>query len=83
MIKLVPVRVGSHSGYKADEYPEYFVLEERRIEILEISDRWYQGESSPGDPVSDYFKVRTPEGIYLIRHDLASDEWYLCIRVAG
>lgn len=62
MIKLVPVRVESHAGFKADEYPKYFYLDNIRFEITEITDRWYQGDSNPPWPVSDYFRVETESG---------------------
>ena len=82
-MNFIPIGVGCHSGYEADEYPEYFILEEKRFEILEISDRWYQAENIPGYPVSDYFEVRTQYGVYLIRHEPAGDNWYLCISDKG
>jgi hypothetical protein len=42
-------------------------------------DRWYQGETNPEYPVSNYFKVETTNGEqYIIKHDLESGSWYLC-----
>jgi hypothetical protein len=79
MMELIPIKVECHSGYKADEYPKYFYRDDERFEIQEITDRWYQGDSDPKFPVSNYFKVKTDSGeIYLIKHDLNRDEWYLC-----
>jgi hypothetical protein len=77
-MKLIPIEVECHSGYKADEYPKYFSRDNDRIEIRQIMDRWYQGETNPEYPVSNYFKVDTTCGIYIIKHDLESDRWYLC-----
>ena len=75
---MVPVRVECHSGYRADEYPKCLILHEERYEILEILDRWYQAESGPEWPVSDYFKVNTDRGgPYLLKHELENDRWYL------
>ena len=79
MKNLIPINVQCHSGYKADEYPKCFYLDNNQIEIKEIIDRWYQGDSNPEWPVSDYFKVEVTGGNqYLIKHDLEVDMWYLC-----
>jgi len=56
---LIPIEVECHSGYKADEYPKCFHLNNDRYEIVEIPDRWYQGELDPEWPASNYFKVHT------------------------
>jgi len=77
-VKLIPIKVESYSGYKADEHPNCFYLENRRFEITEISDRWYQSDTSTGFPVSDYFKVWTDGNIKcIIKHELESDQWFL------
>lgn len=81
MKDLVKIEVKCHSGYKADEYPIFFYWENTKFEINEILDRWYQGETNPDFPASDYFKVRTPdEKIYILMHEKQSDEWYLWIK---
>lgn len=77
-MKLIPIEIECHSGYKADEYPKCFSRDNDRFEILRIADRWYQGETNPEYPVSNYFKVETLCGVYIIKHDLESDRWYLC-----
>lgn len=80
MRKLVPVKVESHSGYKADEYPESFVHEDIRFEIHEITDRWYQGDRDPDVPVADYFKVETTCGKqFLLKHEIGNDQWYVVL----
>jgi hypothetical protein len=79
MLKLVHIKVECFAGYKADEYPKYFQLDGNRFEIYEIADRWYQTTSTPENPVSNYFKVETTCGQeFIIKHDLESDEWFLC-----
>jgi hypothetical protein len=78
MIKLIPIIVECHSGYKADEYPKCFFLDNDRFEISQITDRWYQGDTNPDFHVSNYFKVETTRGEqYIIKHDHVSDRWYL------
>jgi hypothetical protein len=79
MIKQINIKVECYSGFKADEYPKFFQMENNRLEIYEITDRWYQGSNNPEFPVANYFKVETTCGQeFIIKHDLDSDEWYLC-----
>jgi hypothetical protein len=61
-MKLIPIEVECHSGYKADEYPKYFSRNNERFEISQVTDRWYQGETNQEFPVSNYFKVETTLG---------------------
>ena len=78
MKKLIPIKVECHSGFKADEYPKCFYRDNNRIEITEITDRWYQGDANPEWLVSNYFKVITADGNqYIIKHELTEDNWYL------
>jgi hypothetical protein len=39
LIKLIPIEVECHSGYKADEYPKYFLRDNDRIEIRQVKTR--------------------------------------------
>ncbi len=81
MIKLVPIEAECHSGYKADEYPKCFTWNGARFEITQVTDRWYQGNTNPEFPVSDYFRVETDSGEqYIIKHDIENDNWYLCLQ---
>ena len=63
------IRVESHSGYKADERPKAFLLDDRRLAVLDIEDRWY-------DPSANYFRVVADDGkTYLLKQDLETAEW--------
>src|SRR5262245_5230634 len=67
----LPIYVDSYSGYKANERPRQFQLDEDTFEIESVEDRWF-------DPNAEYFKVRTANGKrYLLRYDLKHDEWTL------
>lgn len=80
MIELVQIEVECYSGYKADEYPKFFIWNNNRFEIIRVTDRWNQSDTSPEFPVSNYFKVETNgEKQYIIKHDLERDKWYLCM----
>jgi len=79
MTDLIPIKVECYAGYKADEYPTCFYRDDKRFEIEEIIDRWYQGESNPEYPVSNYYKVGTTcGGRYILKHNLETDQWFLC-----
>jgi hypothetical protein len=67
----LPVYVDAYFGYKANERPRQFVLDEKIYEIVAVLDQWYQ-------PYATYFKVQTVERkIYLLRYDEETDEWTL------
>ena len=80
MSDLIPVNVQCHSGYKAEEYPEYFYWDNIRFEIKDIIDRWYQGDLNPDLPPANYFKVKTNDDkIYILKHESNSGQWFLWI----
>ena len=57
-------RVECYSGYKADERPVRFYLDDHAYEVREIEDRWY-------DPNATYFRVKADDGnLYILRHSL-------------
>lgn len=61
----------AYSGYKSNERPRQFCLDESVIGISKIEDRWY-------DPNAEYFKVRAADGkCFLLRCDSRSGEWTL------
>ncbi|HEY3370238.1 MAG TPA: DUF6504 family protein [Prolixibacteraceae bacterium] len=77
-MKLIPIKVESHSGSKADEYPTSFYWMNIQYEIKEIADRWYQAQATPESPVANYFKVRTAsKRVFVLKHEIESDQWYL------
>jgi hypothetical protein len=51
----LPIYVNAYSGYKGNERPRQFAVDEDVFEIAEVEDRWY-------DPNAEYFRVRIPEG---------------------
>ena len=57
------VQVDAHSGYKANERPLRFTLDDDTYEIAEVEDQWYSPEAL-------YFKVLTQEGQrFVLRYD--------------
>jgi hypothetical protein len=67
----LPVHVDAYSGFKANERPREFVLDEEIYEIAAVIEQWYE-------PYAMYFKVQSTEGkTYLLRYDEQADEWTL------
>ena len=65
------VTVEAYSGYRANERPQRFRLEDRSYRVEEILDRWY-------GPDSLYFKVRAEDqNYYILRYWPDLDEWSL------
>ena len=65
------ITVRSYSGYKANERPVSFELDERNVSIERIIDRWAGVES-------DYFKVLGNDGcVYLLKWNRSPDIWFL------
>ena len=65
------VTVQAYSGYKANERPQRFQLEDRHYEVLEVLDRWY-------GPESVYFKVKAgDQNYYILQYHPGQDEWSL------
>jgi hypothetical protein len=63
------IRVQCYAGHRGEEEPRAFTIGGRRVEVVEIMDRWLS-------PDQRYFKVRGGDGsLYLLRHDEATGEW--------
>ncbi len=77
MPKPLAIRVECYAGYRGEEAPRRFHLGKRAVEVQEILDRWLA-------PDYRYFKVRgDDEAIYVLRHDIAADEWELTLFHGG
>lgn len=71
------LRVECYAGHRGEEIPRRFFLGERRIEVMEIVDRWL-------DPEHRYFKVRGDDGgVYVLRYDVPKDEWEMTLFDSG
>lgn len=66
------IEVDAVPGTAAHE-PRSFLLGSRRIDVVEILDRWLSSAHS-------YFKVRTDDGaLYILRHDLPTGQWEMTL----
>ncbi len=67
------VRVACHAGYRGEETPRGFSLGDRRIEVIDVIDRWLA-------PEHRYFKLLGDDGnVYILRHDTAQQRWELTL----
>ena len=77
-MELIPIVVESYAGYKADEYPVSFYWNDKKFEIKEIIDRWYERDLTADWLDINYFKVRTTTDMQcIIKHEIEIDQWYL------
>jgi len=78
------VAVECYAGYKGEETPRAFTWQNRRSEILEVLDRWYEGGMDPIRVGHNYFKVKTAEGeIFLLRYTPRFESWTACRQVSA
>ncbi len=67
----LPIIVTGYSGYKVNERPQRFLVDEDWFDIAAVEVRTLE-------PDAEYFRVRTTEGKrYLLRYDRHNDEWTL------
>ncbi|NKE73815.1 hypothetical protein MNODULE_23985 [Nitrospiraceae bacterium HYJII51-Mn-bac16s-1-B09] len=58
---------------QGEETPTAFFMGDRRIEVVEVLDRWLA-------PDHRYFKVEGDDGaLYILRHEVVSDKWVLTL----
>ena len=63
------IRVQCYAGHRGEQEPRSFELEDRRVEVMEIVDRWLS-------PDHRYFKVQAYDGsVYILRHDELAGDW--------
>src|SRR5262245_26532151 len=67
----LPINVDAYSGYRANERPRSFSVDDTDCEIAEVEDQWRTPEAL-------FFRVRTIEGKrYVLRYDEQSHKWAL------
>lgn len=63
------IRVDCHSGYKANERPIKFWLDDRVLFVESIEDQWY-------GPDALYFRITADDGnTYVLAYNEAADAW--------
>lgn len=74
--QVLTVRVECYAGYRGDETPRRFHLGERRVQVVEVLDRWLA-------PDHRYFKVKGDDGDTYILGHVVSDRWELTLFERG
>lgn len=67
---MFPLDVDCYAGHRGEETPRRFRIGERSLSVEEVLDRWI-------GPDHRYFKVRSNDGVYILRHLPAEDLWEL------
>jgi hypothetical protein len=72
------IKVQCHSGYRTEERPLAFILNNETINIVEILDRWI--EEGIHDKIRKrYFQVKGSDGlIHKIYFIEKTKEWFIC-----
>ncbi len=69
----IDIRVSCYAGYRGEETPQRFFLQDRQIEVVKVVDRWLA-------PDHRYFKIRgDDDAIYILRHDISTEQWELIL----
>jgi len=67
------IEVECYAGYRGEETPRRLRFDDRKIEVVEVVDRWLA-------PDHRYFKLRGRDGAsYIVRHDVISAAWELVL----
>ncbi len=70
------IEVVAYSGYRGEETPKEFVLHGRKVEGIEVLNRWIEGGAGT-KTVKRYFKVKGRDrSIYKIHYDEGKKEWF-------
>jgi hypothetical protein len=71
------IEVISYSGYRGEETPRAFTAGVKKVEIIEILDRWIE-EGLNDRTRKRFFKVKGSDGlIYRIYLDEGVDTWFM------
>jgi hypothetical protein len=71
------LRVECYAGHRGEETPRRFHIGTRRIDVVEVLDRWLE-------PELRYFKVMGDDGaVYILRHDVGLATWDLTLFDSG
>ncbi len=66
---VLAIRVECYAGYRGEETPRRFWIDQRLVTVCEVLDRWLA-------PDHHYFKVAGDDrNVYIIRFDVAAGRW--------
>lgn len=68
---VLEIRIESYAGYRGEETPRRLWLGSRRVDAVQVLDRWLA-------PDHRYFKIEGDDGgTYIVRHDVVNQRWEL------
>ena len=70
------IKVIAYAGYRTEETPRAFILQNEKIVVIEIMDMWIE-EGFVNKERKRFFKVKGSDGyIHKIYHDKKTMEWF-------
>ena len=70
------ISVMAHAGYRGEEQPRSFFIEDRRIDVIKIDDQWI-GQDAEGKNRSRCFRVEGSDGsMHLLCCYEMTGDWY-------
>lgn len=71
------IEVIAYSGYKAEESPRFFFLDQEKLEVLRIVDMWIE-EGIDDRKRKRFFRVRASDGYtHTLYYDEGRGSWFL------
>ena len=65
------LRVECYAGHRGEETPRALAIGDRRVEVVEVLDRWLA-------PDHRYFKLKGDDGdVYIVRYSETAAQWEL------
>ena len=78
MNRFEPISVECYSGYKGNETPRRFCVQDKKYEVREVIARWYGRGLDLQDAQREFFKVLDADKQeYVLRHTVTNDTWEL------
>jgi len=72
-----PVKVKCYSGYKANERPSSFIIDDRELMVMDIEGSWFEEDATSRERRA-CFRVRADDGdLYLLTRDENRNQWVL------
>jgi hypothetical protein len=79
-MELELVTVFTRDEYREAQEPIGFIWREKRYEIAQVVDRWYEGHKDPTRMPLRYFKVKTSDGdVFILRYHEFFRTWSILI----
>lgn len=71
------ITVDSYAGYRSEELPRRFYIDDEPVDVAEVLRSWIVEEKESGQR-KRFFKARGSDGyIHTIYYDESGDEWFL------